>query len=103
MNAASRQTLAAARERLDDYADSALPTALATLADELFAVAVLLGREPALRRHLSDPSRPAQARTGLLYRLLSGKASQPTLDLLRQVVSGRWSEPPDLADAVETL
>src|SRR5262249_44766590 len=45
----------------------------------------------------------AQARTGLLYRLLSGKASQPTLDLLRQVVSGRWSEPPDLADAVETL
>src|SRR5207249_4020751 len=48
MHAASRQSLAAARERLDAYVDRASPADLGTLADELFAVVDLLDSEPVL-------------------------------------------------------
>jgi F-type H+-transporting ATPase subunit delta len=103
MNAASRASLAAARERLDAYVDRAQPIALEKLSEELFAVVALLGREPTLRRHLSDPSTPAGMRTGLVDRLLSKRVGKPTLEMLHAVVSGRWSRPPDLLDAMETL
>jgi F-type H+-transporting ATPase subunit delta len=103
VNAASRESLAAARERLDGYADRAQPIALEKLSEELFAVVALLGREPVLRRHLSDPSTPAAARTGLVDRLLSKRLGKPTLETLRSLVSGRWSRPVDLVDGVEVL
>ncbi len=103
MSSASRQTLAAARERLDEYADSAQPGELDALSGDLFAVAALLAREPVLRRHLADSSMPAAARTGLLDRVLSGKVGQRTLEVLHPLVGGRWSDPADLVDGVETL
>lgn len=103
MNAASRETLAAARERLDAYADRAQPIALEKLSEELFAAVALLAREPVLRRHLSDPSAPVAARTGLVDRLLSKRLGKPALETLHSVVGGRWSRPPDLVDGVEAL
>src|SRR5881275_2447537 len=101
MRAASRESLAAASERLDAYTDRAQPIAIEKLAEELFAVARLLQREIVLRRHLSDPTMSAEARRALVDRLLSERLGRPTLELLRDVVSGRWSRPPDLVDGVE--
>jgi F-type H+-transporting ATPase subunit delta len=103
MQAASRETLAAARARLDEFADAARPAALSTLSEELFAVVELLGREPVLRRHLSDPSTAPDSRTGLVDALLAGKVSRPTVDMLHHLVSGRWSRPVDLLDGIESL
>src|SRR5439155_19787081 len=103
VQAASRETLAAARDRLDRYTDRAQPIALEKLSEELFAVVGLLQRETVLRRHLSDPTTPAQVRTGLVDGLLSTRLGRPTLEMLRGLVSGRWSRPPDLVDAVEEL
>src|SRR5215212_6589879 len=103
MQAASRVTLAEARERLDGYADQAQPIALEKLSDELFAVVDLLGREHVLRRHLSDPSTAPGARAALVDRLLSARLGKPTLETLRGVVGGRWSRPVDLVDGVEAL
>jgi F-type H+-transporting ATPase subunit delta len=103
VNAASRATLAAVRERLDAFSDEADPDAAQTLSGELFAVVGLLLREPVLRRHVSDASTPPDGRRRLVEQVLAGKVSQPALDIVAAVVAGRWSRPVDLIDGVEEL
>jgi len=75
----------------------------AGLSAELFAFVTLLDGQPALRRALTDPTRPAAARTRLADTLLQGKVSPATLDLLGKLAGARWSEPRDLATATEQL
>lgn len=60
MNSASREALAAARERLDALTDNTSVDA-AKLAEDLVGVTALLHREVSLRRVLTDP---AQAERG---------------------------------------
>jgi F-type H+-transporting ATPase subunit delta len=103
MAASGRESYAAARERLDAYAGTAEPAAVAAVADEILAVARLLTAEPRLRRALVDPSRSGQARTDLLRSLLSGKVADTTLALVSELVTGRWSAPSELLDATERL
>lgn len=106
MQAASRESLAAARERLDSTVGELGGNAAAglrTLADELFAVVVLLHRERVLRRHLTDPSTEADARRALARNLLAGKIGAPALDVVLGVAGSRWSESVDLTDALEAL
>ena len=101
MRGASRASLADARERLaaalGDGADAG------QLGDELFWLAVLLDGEAGLRRMLSDPSREAEAKAGLVEALLAGKISAAALEQATGLVSGHWSAPGDLADAAEQL
>ncbi|MEU6575320.1 F0F1 ATP synthase subunit delta [Streptomyces sp. NPDC046805] len=102
MNGASREALAAARERLDALTDSTSVDAGA-LADELAAVTALLDREGSLRRVLTDPAQPADAKAELVQRLLGGQVSGPAADLVAGMVRSRWSQPRDLVDALEEL
>jgi len=121
MHASSRAALAEVRERLDELSRPAsgllerakdrlagTPRAasgsdLTGLADELFAVARLLDGQPSLRRALSDPSGKPDDRAGLARRLLSGKVSDATLELVEAMARQRWSRPLDLVEAAETL
>jgi F-type H+-transporting ATPase subunit delta len=103
MHVASRESLAAARERLDEFIDRARATDLGTVSDELFAVVGLLDREPLLRRALSDPSTDPDSRAGLLDGVLGDRLDPRTLDLLRDMVRAHWSEPGDLTDSVEAI
>ena len=121
MHASSRAALAEVRERLDALTRPAsgllerakdrltsTPRAasgsdLTGLADELFAVARLLDGQPSLRRALSDPSGKPDDRAGLARRLLSGKVSDATLELVEAMARQRWSRPLDLVEAAETL
>ncbi|WP_046496044.1 F0F1 ATP synthase subunit delta [Streptomyces odonnellii] len=102
MNGASREALAAARERLDALTDSTSADA-AKLAGELAAVTALLDREVSLRRVLTDPAQPGEAKAELAGRLLGGQVSGPTADLVSGMVRSRWSQPRDLVDSVEEL
>ncbi|MEU9398174.1 F0F1 ATP synthase subunit delta [Streptomyces sp. SID4985] len=102
MNGASREALAAARERLDALTDSTSVNA-AQLADELAAVTALLDREAGLRRVLTDPAQPAEAKAELVQRLIGGQVSGPTADLVAGLARSRWSQPRDLVDALEEL
>ncbi|MEU6364207.1 F0F1 ATP synthase subunit delta [Streptomyces sp. NPDC046931] len=102
MNGASREALAAARERLDALTDATSVDA-AQLADELAAVTALLDREAGLRRVLTDPAQPAEAKAGLVQRLLGGQVSGPAVDLVAGMTRMRWSQPRDLVDALEEL
>jgi F-type H+-transporting ATPase subunit delta len=102
MHAASRVSLAAARERFDTLVDSTAVNT-AALSDDLFGVAGLLDGELGLRRALSEPASSADAKIGLLTSLLGEQVSPVTLDLLSGLVRTRWSSPQDLVDAVEIL
>lgn len=102
MNGASREALAAARERLDALTDSTSVDA-AQLADELAAVTALLDREAGLRRALTDPAQPAEAKAELVRRLIGGQVSGETADLVAGTARARWSQTRDLVDALEEL
>jgi len=102
MNGASREALAAARERLDALTDSTAVDA-AKLADELAAVTALLHREVSLRRVLTDPAQAGEAKAELVQRLLDGQVSGEAVDLVAGMVRSRWSQTRDLVDALEQL
>jgi F-type H+-transporting ATPase subunit delta len=101
MRGASRASFAEARDQL--FSLESGPDAAAALADELFAVAVLLDHEPALRRAMTDPTSPQAARVGLARDVLGGRVSPATVDLVAGMASTRWAAPRDLADAAEEL
>jgi F-type H+-transporting ATPase subunit delta len=103
LQAASRESLASATDRLDAYVDSAKAADLQRLGDELFAVTRLLVEQRPLRRLLADPSTPGEARTGLVDRLLGQQLAAPTLDVARGLVAARWSRLGDLVSAFEAL
>ena len=52
---------------------------LLELGNELLGIAGLLASQSALRRALSDPSRPAEARSALATSLLAGRVSAAAL------------------------
>lgn len=100
MLGSSRESFAALRTSLD--ARSGEP-GFATVADDLLAVAGLLGQEKSLRLALADSGQPAGVRGGVVRDLFGGKVSDTSLAVLEQVVSSRWSSDVDLVDAVERL
>lgn len=102
MNGASREALAAARERLDALTDSTSVDA-GSLAAELASVTALLHREVSLRRVLTDPAQAGEAKAELAQRLLGGQVSETTADLVSGLVRSRWSQSRDLVDALEQL
>jgi F-type H+-transporting ATPase subunit delta len=103
MQAASRESLAAATERFDQTIGSLSDEALGVLGDELFAVLELLVSERVLRRHLADPSTQQAARRALADNVLAGKISAPALDTVTGLATSRWSLSGDLLDALELL
>lgn len=101
LRAASRDALATLTEKFDEVAGRLRDPGLTTLADELAAVVTLLVKQPALNKHLSEPTDNASAKVRLIEQVLSGKVDDHTLDLMRTAVSQRWSAEADLVDAVE--
>src|SRR3954451_22975452 len=99
----SRESYAAAVDKLTADTGKATAAQLATIADEVLSVAALLRAEPRLRRALTDPARDGRTRAGLLRGLLSGKVSEVTVDVLATMVSGRWGSAHELLDATERL
>lgn len=102
MNGASREALAAARERLDALTDNTSVDA-GSLADELAAVTALLDREVSLRRVLTDPAQDGEAKAELAQRLIGTQVGGSTADLVSGTVRSRWSQSRDLVDALEEL
>lgn len=101
MQGASRESFAAGRQRLETVLAGPMPAA--AIGEDLFGVTDLLAANPGLRRALTDPSRDGGAKAQLVARLLTGRVSGPTVDLLAGLARGRWSRAGDLTDAVERL
>jgi F-type H+-transporting ATPase subunit delta len=101
LRSASRESLSNLIDRFDEVAGGLKEAGLATLADDLVAVAKLLTREAILTRHLADPADDPSPKIGLLESLLSGKVGAPALDVVKSAVSGRWSADADLVNAIK--
>jgi F-type H+-transporting ATPase subunit delta len=102
MAGASQNSRAAGREQLEQLLRSGGGDAT-MIGDELFAVVGVLASSAGLRRALSDPSRDAGVKVGLVRQLLGGKVSEGTVDLVSGLAGSRWSAPGDLVDTVESL
>jgi F-type H+-transporting ATPase subunit delta len=102
MQGVSRESLATARDRLNDVLGRPEADPL-VLAGELFAAVGLLDEQPALRRALTDPAASAERKAGLLRSLFQGKLSDLAVDVLVDLTGARWAAPRDLADAGEEL
>jgi F-type H+-transporting ATPase subunit delta len=103
MDASSREALTLSRERLAETTRGAAGPGLLAFADELFAVARLLDGQVTLRRALSDPAVKPGDRAGVAGRILGGRVSEATVDLVQTVARQRWSRPLDLVEAMEDL
>ena len=99
---ASREAARAARERVHALLDGTSVDP-AAFAEELAQVTALLDREAALRRVLTDPAQPGEAKAELVGRLLTGKVGGEAVDLVAGMVRSRWSSARDLVDALEEL
>lgn len=102
MSSATRQSNAAARERLEALTDNASVDVTALAAD-LLAVTGVLDREVGLRRTLTDPATEGQRKAALVSAIFGGKIGADALDLLSGMVRSRWSAPRDLVDGIEQL
>lgn len=60
------------------------------LADELFAIVEALGAQPALRRALTDPSTPDEARQQLTQSLFGERVSGAAVAILSDAARARW-------------
>jgi ATP synthase F0 subunit b/ATP synthase F1 delta subunit len=101
MRSASRVALADVSDRFSTIAKSLDNEGLSTVSAELVSVAKMLERELVVTRYLTLPADDAAPRVRLIERLVSGKVSDATLDVLRAAVSQRWSANSDLVDAIE--
>jgi ATP synthase F0 subunit b len=101
MRSASRHALRNLSDRFATIAKNLDNEALSTLSSELVSVAKMLDREIVVTRYLTMPGEDAAPRVRLIDRLVSGKVSDATLDVLRAAVAERWSANSDLVDAVE--
>ena len=102
MRASSQAALEQARERWEPVLREVGARAR-TLGDQLFGVVDVLDGSASLRRALTEPSRAGEDRAGLTRDVFTGKVDAEVVDLLSGLVRERWSDPRDLADAVESL
>lgn len=103
MQATSRESLGALRERFDEQAAGLESGALRSLSDELSAVVGLLSGQRLLRRHLADSSASESGRSELARSVLGDKISGQTLHAVTEAVTRRWSRPSDLLGGLELL
>lgn len=101
MRGASRASYTELRDRLT----AATPTAAIAdrTGEELFAVVRLLDSEHGLRRALADPTKPSREKSAVARRLLHGRVSETTEELVAEAVAARWATSGDMADALEQL
>ncbi|HET8615905.1 MAG TPA: F0F1 ATP synthase subunit delta [Actinomycetales bacterium] len=103
MQGTSRESFAAAQDRLESLLRQQPAAARAAVGDALFAVTQLLDANAGLRRALTDPSRQGADKAALVSRLLTGQVPDDVVDLVAGVARARWSRARDVADATDLL
>jgi F-type H+-transporting ATPase subunit delta len=71
------------------------------LGDDLFALTLTLDGAHSLRRALTEPAVPVEAKARLLHSLLDGQIGEPALTVAESALAQRWSSTRDLPDTLE--
>ncbi len=92
---ALKEVLARTGEVLGEGADAS------KLGADLYSLAVTLDSAHSLRRALTEPAVPRQAKSRLLHSLFDGKVAEASLEVADAGVAQRWSRTRDFCDALE--
>jgi F-type H+-transporting ATPase subunit delta len=101
MRGASAESLAKLTDALEAAVDGGADAT--QVANDLFGVAEILRREPALRRVATDVSVTAQGKGDLIRQVFAEKLDRASLDLVAAAAGRRWAATRDLGDALELL
>ncbi|MFJ3956525.1 F0F1 ATP synthase subunit delta [Arthrobacter sp. NPDC090010] len=80
-----------------------LATAPLSLATELFGILEVLDGSAGLRRAVTDPSRSAEEKSGLIRGILAGRVSADAEQIASSLAASRWADARDIGDALETI
>lgn len=91
--------------RLNDALSTALDGGAdgASVGDSLFAASDVLREQPALRRAVTDPSSPAEAKSALARGVFGSHLDAAATDIVAQAAGLRWAASGNLATALEHL
>jgi F-type H+-transporting ATPase subunit delta len=103
LGGSSRQSLVAARAKLDAAVKGATADSAAKLSSELFLAAEVLASNVPLRRAFADMSRDASSKATLVKDLFGKTVGGAALSLLADVATLRWSSGGDIVYVLEQL
>jgi len=103
LGGSSRQSLVAARAKLDAAVKGATADSAAKLSSELFLAAEVLASNVPLRRAFADMSRDASSKGTLVKDLFGKTLGSAALTVLTDVATLRWSAGGDIVYVLEQL
>ena len=103
LGGSSRQALLSLRAALDSKLKDLPQPAAIEFATDLFTVLTVLSSSVGVRRALTDNSRDASSKAELISNLFGKNIGAPAQALMASASSLRWSNPAELADAIERL
>jgi len=103
LGSSSRQSLLSLRAALDSKLKDLPQPAAIDFATDLFTVLTVLSSSVGVRRALTDNSRDASSKAELISNLFGKNIGAQAQALIASASSLRWSNPAELADAIERL
>ena len=103
LGGSSRQSLVAARAKLDAAVKGATAASASELSSHLFFAADILSKNTSIRRAFADPSRDAASKGALVKDLFAKSLTQSALEILTDLSTLRWSAAGDLVHVLEQL
>jgi F-type H+-transporting ATPase subunit delta len=103
LGGSSRASVLTLRKSLADLVSKQSATDAAQFSADLFTVLTVLSSSVGLRRALTDNSREAASKADLISNLFGKNVTEAAKTLFSQAASLRWSNPAEIADAIENL
>lgn len=103
LGGSSRASVLTLRKSLADLVSKQSATDAAQFSSDLFTVLTVLSSSVGLRRALTDNSRDAESKAELISNLIGKNIADSAKTLFSQAASLRWSNPAEIADAIENL
>ena len=99
----SRVSVLALRKALEEKVNNLSAKDAAQFSNDLFTILTVLSTSVGMRRALTDNARDAGAKAELISNLFGKNISAAAQSILASAASLRWSNPSELADAIEQL
>ena len=99
----SRVSVLALRKALEDKVNNLSAVDAAQFSNDLFTILTVLSSSVGMRRALTDNARDAAAKSELISNLFGKNLSANAQSILATAASLRWSNPSELADAIEQI
>ncbi len=103
LGGSSRASVITLRKSLADNVSKQSAAEASQFSSDLFTVLTVLSSSVGLRRALTDNSRDTASKTQLITDLFGKNIGDATKALVTQAAGLRWSNPSEIADAIENL